>query len=133
MEYVTLTTVEDSYQAYFVRKALEDDGIRCIVANENMNNLFPLSGPLAILINIQVAKADEEVALNVLNKIRTDTDTVLCINCSSMNVKFGLGPKNRFKKLLFLAMAALFWVPVAKMHLVYYCCDCRTEFRKNRF
>lgn len=132
MRYLSLTTLEDSYQAHFLRKALEDEGIRCIVVNENMSNLFPLAGPLGNQIQIQVVEADFDVARNVLNKLKVNTDTIRCPHCESLNIKYGLGNANRLKRIFFLVMATIFSIPIAKVHFVYYCLDCNTEFRKSK-
>lgn len=133
MRYVNLTTAEDSYQAHFLRKALEDEGIKCIVTNEHMSNLFPLAGPLGNDIQIQVVEPDFEVARNILNKLKANTDTIRCPNCDSLHVKYGLGITNRLKRIVFLVMATVFWVPIAKVLFVYYCLDCKTEFRKSKY
>lgn len=133
MRYISLTTLEDSYQAHFLKKALEDEGIMCVVVNEHMNSLFPLAGPLGNDLQLQVAEVDFDAARNILNKLKSNTDTIRCPNCESLHVKYGLGIKNRFKRIIFLVMATVFWVPIAKVHYVYYCLDCQTEFRKSKY
>lgn len=131
--FINLTTAEDSYQAHFLKQALEDEGIRCIVINEHMNTLFPLAGHMGNDIQIQVVEADAEIARNVLNKLKANTDTIRCPNCESIKVKYGLGITNRIKRIIFLVLATVFWIPIAKVHFVYYCLDCKTEFRKSKF
>jgi hypothetical protein len=41
MKYITLTTVNDIYEAQILRNALEDEGIPCMEANENVAMMLP--------------------------------------------------------------------------------------------
>jgi hypothetical protein len=133
MKYVTLTTVDDTYQAYFVKKALEDEGIQCMIFNEHASNLLPLAGPMAPIVDIKVLDDDHEAALKILTDLRAKTDVVHCPNCGSTNVEYGLGSKNKIKRIAVFMMAIFFWIPVSRFHLVYHCKDCQTEFRKSKF
>src|ERR1044071_399539 len=99
MRYVNLTTVEDSYQAYFLKKALEDEGMKCIITNENTNAALQLAGPIGAMIQIRVAEPDLEAATKVLQKLKADTDAVVCPNCGSKNVQYGFGIQKRLRNI----------------------------------
>ncbi|MEI9919653.1 MAG: DUF2007 domain-containing protein [Bacteroidota bacterium] len=133
MRYVELTTVNDSFQAYFLKKALEDEGIQCIVANEHSSYMLPIPGPLGLVIQVRVTEEDFDAAQKVLAKLRVDTDEVICPNCGSKDVTLGLGSTNKFKRIVMLMMSFAFFATPGKVTRVYTCNVCNTEFDKNKY
>jgi len=130
MKYLNLYTVDNSYEANFIRDDLADEGIECMLTNENFTTLMPhMSGMLGSGIQILVDKDDYDRAKQILNK-RNSTDIHVCPNCSSPNIKYGLGTKHPFKKLLALIIALVIASPVRHIRQTYYCRDCKTEFGK---
>lgn len=130
MKYVTLTKVSDSYQASFVKEELAREGIECMVVNENAANLLSFAGSIGD-IPIRVLDIDYARAMEVLNKLRSNTSIVVCPNCNSENVKHGVGTRNAFIR-AFLFVSFLFvGTGPARIELTYRCSDCGQEFRKR--
>lgn len=133
MRYVNLTTVDDTYQAHFLKKALEDEGIRCIVVNEHTSPALSLAGPIGAMIQIRVAEVDYNAAAKVLQDLKAETDKIVCPNCGSSDLKYGFGTKNKFLKVAWVILLSIFAPVATKYHFVYSCNNCGTEFRKNKY
>ncbi|MFN5548673.1 MAG: putative signal transducing protein, partial [Bacteroidota bacterium] len=102
---------------------LADEGIECIVTNENFTNLMPhMNGMLGSGIQILVDKDDFERATQLLDK-GNNRDVQVCPNCNSTNIKYGLGTKHRLKKLFALFIALVIASPVRHVRQTYYCQD----------
>ena len=122
--------MDNSYEAMFIKDNLADEGIECIVTNENFTNLMPhMNGMLGSGIQILVDKNDFERATQLLDK-GNNRDVQVCPNCNSTNIKYGLGTKHRLKKLFALFIALVIASPVRHIRQTYYCQDCKTEFGK---
>ena len=105
MRFISVCTVDDSYQAKFIKDKLSSEGIECILTNENFTAMMPLmNGMLGAGIQVLVDKDDFERASQILEK-RNSRDVAVCPNCGSSNIKYGLGPRHRFKKLFELLIA----------------------------
>ena len=130
MRYINLYTVDNSYEANFIKDNLADEGIECMLTNENFTTLMPhLNGMLGSGIQILVDKDDYDRAKQILDK-RNNRELQVCPNCNSTNIKYGLGTKHRLKKLLALGIALVIASPVRHIGQTYYCRDCKTEFGK---
>ena len=128
MKYINLYTADNSYEARFIKTSLADEGIECMVTNENFTALMPhMNGMLGSGIQILVDKADYERAKEILDK-RKKADIQVCPNCNSKNIKYGLGTKHRSKKLLAIIIALIIASPVRHVRQTYYCTDCKMEF-----
>lgn len=131
MKYINLHTVDNSYEANFIKDNLADEGIDCILTNENFTTLMPhMNGVLGSGIQILVDKDDYDRAKQILDK-RNNSDIHVCPNCNSSQIKYGLGTKHRFKKLLAIAIALVAATPVRHIRQTYYCKDCKDC--KNEF
>lgn len=130
MKYITLDTVDNSYKAKFIKDNLANQGIECILTNENFTTLMPhMNGMLGSGIQILVHKDDYDLAKQILDKSNA-RDVNVCPNCSSKNINYGLGTNHRFKKLLAVFIALVIASPVRHIRQIYYCLDCKTEFEK---
>ena len=130
MRYINLYTVDNSYEANFIKDNLADEGIECMLTNENFTNLMPyLNGMLGSGIQILVDKDDYDRAKQILDN-KNSAEIKVCPNCDSTNIKYGLGTKHRLKKLLALGIALVIASPVRHIGQTYYCRDCKTEFGK---
>jgi hypothetical protein len=68
--WVTLATFGDPTSAHVARLALEGQGIRCFVVDENMGTLYI---PVAVGgVKLQVAEADAERAAEILSHADQD-------------------------------------------------------------
>ena len=129
MRFVTLTSVADSYQAFFVKEELAREGIECMVVNENLATL--LHGGFFADCIIRVLDTDYAYAKQVLDKMRIETATVVCPNCESIHVEYGTGPKNRIKRVLLILLTFVVGLTSNRFQLTYRCNDCGDEFRKD--
>lgn len=128
MQFVRLTTVENSFEANFLKEDLESEGIVCILTNENVTTLIPhMNGILGSGIQVLVAETDLAKANEILAK--RATGIVKCPNCESTNIHFGLGTKNRFKRIVSIFISTVTAMPFNNINNVYYCNDCGTEFK----
>jgi hypothetical protein len=130
MKLINLYTADNSYEANFIKDDLANEGIECMLTNENFATLMPhMNGMLGSGIQILVDKIDYDKAKEILNK-RNNVNIQVCPNCNSTNIKYGLGIKNRLKKLFAIGIALVIGSPMRHIRQTYYCGDCETEFGK---
>ena len=130
MRFINLCTVDNSYEANFIREDLAEEGIECIITNENFTNLMPhMNGILGSGIQILVDKDDIEIAKQVIDKgIKKEIKT--CPYCESMNIEYGLGTTHRLKRLIAIFISIVTASLTRHIKPTYYCKDCKTEFGK---
>ncbi|HMJ69113.1 MAG TPA: DUF2007 domain-containing protein [Cyclobacteriaceae bacterium] len=126
MRYITLTTVDDIYQAQFLSKALADEDIQCMEANENINTILP---HLRQGIQIRVKETDY-LRANVICERVAAMQVLRCPSCESNNVTY---TGSELKELTFVATALslLLSVPIKKNLLIYRCSNCGNTFKVN--
>ena len=90
---VTITSFYDSTEAHMARSALEQAGIECALANENINAVYPLYGQLSGGIKLMVRDTDFKAAREVLvellrkdNRKKAGSDPTRCPECDSNNI-----------------------------------------------
>ena len=131
MEFVRLSTVDNSFEANFLKEDLESEGIPCILTNENVTTLIPhMNGILGSGIQILVAANDFQKATEILTRRVTTGSVAKCPNCQSTNINFGLGTKLRLRRIISIVISAVTAMPFNNINNIYYCYDCRTEFKK---
>jgi hypothetical protein len=129
MRWVALTFLRDRYQAWFLREALEGNGVRCIVINEAANQW------IGSLIQVRVIEPDLATAIKIYEELKAKTDKITCPECESDNVEFRIRRQLRAIHgvvLLALAFAAPIVTPL-EVIFAYSCKNCGTEFRKEKF
>jgi hypothetical protein len=128
MRYINVCTVDDPFQAKFIKDNLANEGIECIVTNENFTAMMPhMNGMLGAGIQILVDKDDFERASQIVTN-RNSREIQVCPNCGSSNINYGLGSRHRFKKLFALLIAFVIGTPVRHIKQTHFCKDCSTEF-----
>jgi hypothetical protein len=128
MRFINLCTVDNSYDANFIKEDLAEQGIACIITNENFTNLMPhMNGILGSGIQILVDKDDHMTAREILEK-RTKKDIVTCPECGSKNIKYGLGTTRKTSKVFALILSLIIGSPTRHIRQTYYCNDCKSEF-----
>ncbi len=76
MRFINLCTVDNSYEANFIKEDLEDNGIPCILTNENITTLMPhMNGILGSGVQVLVDK--KPTWLFVLTAVQKISNTVL--------------------------------------------------------
>ncbi|MCQ2095510.1 MAG: DUF2007 domain-containing protein [Bacteroidaceae bacterium] len=65
---IRLATCGNSYDANILRLELENNGIACMLGNENMSNLY--GGLLPVLgVDVYVFEKDGEMAAEIYNRV----------------------------------------------------------------
>jgi hypothetical protein len=128
MQYVLLTTVENVYEATFIHDYLDNEGIKCLIINEHMSTLMPnFTGMMGAGVQLLVDQNDLNKAILLLEN-RNKKEQLTCPKCQSINIKFGIGRKNKVKKIIIIIFTLLFWVPFSNKQTSYYCNACKEEF-----
>lgn len=128
MRFVTVRTVDNSYQAHFIKNMLEDEGIDCIVTNENFTTLMPyLNGILGSGIQILVDKNDVEKAIQVIES-KVSKNVQVCPFCNSKNIRYGLGTKHKLKKIIAIIISLVVGSTFRHIQQTYFCSECKLEF-----
>jgi hypothetical protein len=129
MKTVTLTTCENSIEANLIKGLLKSHGINCFLTNENFSNIMPqFNGIMGAGVEVMIDERDLEDAKKLIDH-QLIRDENVCPNCSSSNIKFGLGPK-RTRKILAILFSLFAWVSFGYIKNTWYCKDCKIEFKK---
>jgi len=129
MNTVVLTTCNSAIEANLIKGMLENNGIKCFLTNENFSNLMPhYNGVMGAGVQIIVADSDVKQAKALLLSQPDETE-IVCPNCGSLNISYGLGT-NKIKLFFAVLMSLLIWIPFGNIRATYLCKDCKTEFKK---
>jgi len=128
MTTILLTTCNSSFEANLMKGVLETNGINCFLTNENFSNLMPhYNGMMGAGIQIMIDENDLGKAQELL--IPTSKGNgIICPDCSSSDVQFGLGT-NKIKKIFVVLISLLAFIPFGNIRNIYYCRNCKTEFK----
>jgi hypothetical protein len=128
MAIIRLTTCNNSIEANLIKGMLDTNGIRCVVTNEHFSNLMPFyNGLMGAGAQVMIEDIDLKKSQELLLSSSKDTG-IHCPNCNFSDIYFGLG-NNKVKKILFVLISLLSWIPFANIKNTYYCRDCGTEFK----
>jgi len=128
MNTMVLKTCNNSVEANLIKGMLENNGITCFLANENFSNLMPhYNGMMGAGVQIIISKIDLERAQKFLTEQAIDNE-IVCPNCNSKKVGFGLGG-SKSKKILTILLSLFVWIPFGNIRNTYYCKNCKTEFK----
>ncbi|MFZ4401398.1 MAG: DUF2007 domain-containing protein [Bacteroidales bacterium] len=128
MNTTILTTCNNSFEANLIKGKLENNGIRCFLINENFSNLMPyFNGMMGAGVQIIIEDTDMEKAQDLILSTLNENG-IVCPNCNSSNVQFGLG-NNKVKKMFVVLISLFTWIPFGNIRNIYYCQNCKTEFK----
>jgi len=128
MTTIILTTCNSSFEANLMKGVLENNGIRCFLTNENFSNLMPhYNGMMGAGIQIMIDENDLVKAQELLLPPSKENG-IICPNCSSTDVQFGLGT-NKLEKIFVVLISLLAFIPFGNIRNSYYCRNCKTEFK----
>jgi hypothetical protein len=127
---IRVLTCGDLTEAYLIKGRLNNEGIDCILTNENFTNLLPLfNNRLGAGIQILVNENDLIAAREILiDKISPVTEIPKCPHCGSENIALGLGNKKGLKIANILISIAVF-LPMGSLKPDYYCKDCKQKIQ----
>jgi len=133
METTRLLTCDNNREAYILKGHLENEGIKCFLTNENFSSLMPhFFGILGAGVQIVVNKTDYEKAVKLLKLDQPDQHELVCPNCKSTNIRFGLG-RRKSGKIMTILLSLFVWVPFNNINNRYYCQDCNASFKIYQF
>lgn len=129
MKTITLITADTSTEAHLIKGRLNNEGIECILTNENFTNLMPhYNNVMGAGIQVLIKEEDQERARDII-KDKIEPETIReCPYCHSKHIILGIG---KFKGMRFLNMliAILFLIPLGNLKPKFYCKDCKQEFQ----
>lgn len=128
MKTIRLTTCDNAIQAHLLQGALENEGIKSILHNENFSTLLPaLANIMGGGVQVLVMECDLERALEILYR-NTPLDKKYCPYCGSEDIYISLG-KRKYSKLFFALFSGLLaGTPLGNIRNVYQCSVCRKDF-----
>lgn len=131
MKTVKLMTCNDAAQAHIIQGMLESEGIDSMLQNENMSGVLPgllnnISG-----VDMLVAEADYERAMQLLEQNQMIPEQLkYCPACGSDDIKFVLKKGRRLKAALAAIACLLSGTPPGTNHWEYVCNACGNRFEK---
>lgn len=130
MRFVNLCTVDNSFEANFIKEELAEHGIPCMLTNENITSLMPhMNGILGSGVQLLVDRDNLDLARDILDKRRSKA-VIACPDCGSKNIKYGLGTKSKPKKMFALIIALILASPTRHIRQTYFCQECKREFQE---
>lgn len=130
MAIIRLTTCNSSIEATMTKNILENEGIECFLTNENFTTLMPGHiGMLGSGVQVMIDAEDYEKASSIV-ALQEKEDVLVCPNCGSEDVVFGLG-EHKVKKVFLVMLSLLFFIPFNNIRNLYYCKHCKSEFKKE--
>ncbi len=134
---IVYSTFYNPIEANIIKAKLEDAGIPCFLTDENVATIQPLFNQAIGGVKLNVFEKDVE-QINVLladdlalevPEIETvqDEDIVVCENCGSTNVSYGVATKNKHSWWV-AVLSILLMVYPFKVNKCYHCYKCGHEF-----
>ena len=129
MNFVRITTVDNSYEAEFLKEDLEEADVPCVLTDVNLTNLYPNMGGFYLGSGIQVLvpKRDQVKAEEIVQRRNVIMRIVRCPNCGSAKVEH-IGTDNVWGSIRLIAL--LLFVPIIRLKDNYHCYECRSKFRR---
>jgi DNA-directed RNA polymerase subunit M/transcription elongation factor TFIIS len=138
---IVYQTFYNPIEANIVLARLQDSGIACFLADENISTIQPLYNQAVGGVKLIVFERDRATVDSILSEKHDisldedptspdgaiEDDELTCENCGSHNVSFGQATKRRFSSwVMFFSM--IFSVYPFKSNNCFHCHDCGHEF-----
>ena len=137
MNLVTALTFDDSVSAHLVKTRLENEGIKCFIFDEHINNVMPIYGQAVGGIRIKIKEEDVLKAKQLIEEwelrpfLNQSNETLTCTSCGAQELYAGF---KSFKTSLgwpTLAISFLFMIYPFYSKTVYRCKNCGEEMDLN--
>jgi len=134
---ITFESYYDPMLAHIIRTKLEDNGIHCFIADENMIGVNPLYNQAVGGVKLKIFERDLQKCRDILAadgdlheqdhyEIDEDTDSaVICPYCASTNVGYGITTEKKSSWLTSL-LSTIFLPFTADKQ--WHCFNCRRDF-----
>lgn len=131
MKTIRLITCNDSFQAHLIQGALKNEGIDCMLQNDNTSGVLrgyitPISG-----VDLFVFENQYEEALSLLERNQMIGEQLkYCPHCYSDKIKFVLNKTHRIRAIFAVVLGILSGTPPGTEHWEYICKQCGTHFTR---
>ncbi|BDD07403.1 putative signal transducing protein [Aureibacter tunicatorum] len=121
-----LITLDNSISANMLKIKLENEGISCVLHNENFTNMMPLyfnmlGCGVRVMVQTKNIKRARKIAL-------INPDKLKCPNCGSTKIQNSATLKTN--KILFSLIIILLCLPVGNLLTNYFCEICDHRFKE---
>ncbi len=137
MNLVTALTFDDSVSAHLVKTRLENEGIKCFIFDEHINNVMPIYGQAVGGIRIKIKEEDALKAKQLIEEwelrpfLNPSNETLTCTSCGAQELYAGFKSFKTSLGWLTLAISFLFMIYPFYSKTVYRCKNCGEEMDLN--
>jgi uncharacterized membrane protein len=137
MNLVTALTFDDSVSAHLVKTRLENEGIKCFIFDEHINNVMPIYGQAVGGIRIKIKEEDVLKAKQLIEEwelrpfLNQSNETLTCTSCGAQELYAGFKSFKTSLGWLTLAISFLFMIYPFYSKTVYRCKNCEEEMDLN--
>ena len=137
MNLVTALTFDDSVSAHLVKTRLENEGIKCFIFDEHINNVMPIYGQAVGGIRIKIKEEDVLKAKQLIEEwelrpfLNQSNETLTCTSCGAQELYAGFKSFKTSRGWLTLAISFLFMIYPFYSKTVYRCKNCGEEMDLN--
>ena len=137
MNLVTALTFDDSVSAHLVKTRLENEGIKCFIFDEHINNVMPIYGQAVGGIRIKIKEEDVLKAKQLIEEwelrpfLNQSNETLTCTSCGAQELYAGFKSFKKSLGWLTLAISFLFMIYPFYSKTVYRCKNCGEEMDLN--
>ena len=137
MNLVTALTFDDSVSAHLVKTRLENEGIKCFIFDEHINNVMPIYGQAVGGIRIKIKEEDVLKAKQLIEEwelrpfLNQSNETLTCTSCGAQELYAGFKSFKTSLGWLTLAISFLFMIYPFYSKTVYRCKKCGEEMDLN--
>ena len=137
MNLVTALTFDDSVSAHLVKTRLENEGIKCFIFDEHINNVMPIYGQAVGGIRIKIKEEDVLKAKQLIEEwelrpfLNQSNETLTCTSCGAQELYAGFKSFKTSLGWLTLAISFLFMISPFYSKTVYRCKNCGEEMDLN--
>ena len=137
MNLVTAQNFDDSVSAHLVKTRLENEGIKCFIFDEHINNVMPIYGQAVGGIRIKIKEEDVLKAKQLIEEwelrpfLNQSNETLTCTSCGAQELYAGFKSFKTSRGWLTLAISFLFMIYPFYSKTVYRCKNCGEEMDLN--
>ena len=137
MNLVTALTFDDSVSAHLVKTRLENEGIKCFIFDEHIDNVMPIYGQAVGGIRIKIKEEDVLKAKQLIEEwelrpfLNQSNETLTCTSCGAQELYAGFKSFKTSLGWLTLAISFLFMIYPFYSKTVYRCKNCGEEMDLN--
>ena len=130
MNLVTALTFDDSVSAHLVKTRLENEGIKCFIFDEHINNVMHIYGQAVGGIRIKIKEEDVLKAKQLIEEwelrpfLNQSNETLTCTSCGAQELYAGFKSFKTSLGWLTLAISFLFMIYPFYSKTVYRCNNC---------